>query len=233
VAKYTVDISSYANFRANVFGKGYDVDGAYGYQCVDGISLLLSQLTDKRPSPKGGAAKGYWDNREQFVPLGFTIITDKTKILRGDITIFGNGTYGHVGYADTDYTKDKIAILGENQGGTSGKGTAAYFSVKKYAVANILGGIRFTKWNTGDTNDNDTNKLLESVFDMDISKVSVKHTVADTAYNMRDKPTTQGKKIALIPKKSEVIVLSGTNISADGYVWNVVIYADNIGWCVI
>jgi hypothetical protein len=153
MAKYKIDISSYDNFRAATLGKLYDVDNAYGYQCYDAACLLWTQLNPPRMLKCGttGAARGAWEveaARKENAGDEFDIITDVTKIKRGDIVVFGQGLgyYGHIGFADEDYSGGMLAVYSQNQGGTSGVGPAAAFSVMRWRSAALIGAFRYKKW---------------------------------------------------------------------------------------
>jgi hypothetical protein len=155
--KYTVDISSYDAFRKATFGKLYDVDSAFGHQCWDAAALLWIQLTPPRNLSSGGtgAARGCWEvvsARNINAGTEFELITDVTKIKRGDIIVFGTGLgkYGHIGFTDEDFDPGKsiIATYSQNQGGTAGQGQAAAFSVVSYRTSALIGAFRFKAWQT-------------------------------------------------------------------------------------
>lgn len=150
MAKYKVDISSYDKFRAATIGNWYDVDGVYGAQCVDSAKLLWEQLGRACSTGGTGGAYGCWTAaRTANAGKDFDLITDKTKIKRGDVVVWGEGLckYGHIGFADADYKAgQKLPCYSQNQGGTDGQGAASAFCVKSYATAHILGAFRLKKW---------------------------------------------------------------------------------------
>ena len=153
--KYTVDISSYDTFRKATFGKLYDVDDAFGHQCWDAAALLWIQLTPPRRLSSGGtgSARGCWEvlsARNTNAGAEFELITDVTKIKRGDIIVFGRGLgqHGHIGFADEDYKTPSISTYSQNQGGTNGVGQAAAFSVRAYRSDALIGAFRFKTWQT-------------------------------------------------------------------------------------
>jgi hypothetical protein len=170
VSNIRVDISSYDNFRRATFGKKYDTDGAFGYQCFDAADLLwrnISMLQRNGNSRLGrlrssnGSAHGAWngvirtgENREAITPVnsntynarvGFDLITDVRKIKRGDVIVFGTGLgqHGHIGFADSDWNSSRIDCYSQNQGGSQ---TRAQFSVVSYASRHLIGAFRYREW---------------------------------------------------------------------------------------
>ena len=104
-----------------------------------------------------GAARGIWEEktaRARNAGTEFELITDVTKIKRGDVIVFGSklGSYGHIGYADEDYPTSKsstIACYSQNQGGSNGAGQAAAFCVKRCNKAALIGAFRYKAWAGG------------------------------------------------------------------------------------
>lgn len=152
-AYYNVPINSYDSFRASVIGKGFDVDGAYGYQCWDGAALVWQQL-GRNLQTGNGAASGCWNlKRDVNAGSDFELIWNVNDVRRGDIVVFGAGQYGHIGFADANYNgSGVISLLAQNQGG-SPKGAAggAGFNVVNVNATSFLGAFRLKKWATGDT----------------------------------------------------------------------------------
>lgn len=148
-AVYVVPINTYDAFRSAVIGKGYDLDNAYGYQCWDGCALLWQQL-GKSLITGNGCASGCWNLKREVNKYDqFELITDKTKIKKGDVLVFSAGTYGHIGFADEDYNNASyIKLLGQNQGGTPGATGGATFNVINMSLASFLGGFRYKGWVT-------------------------------------------------------------------------------------
>lgn len=157
-AVFVLDISSYAAFRTQVLGKGYDVDGYYGYQCWDGCALLWQQL-GKSLLTGGDNARGCWTRmRDQNAGTEFGLITDVTKIKRGMVLVFGTGQYGHIGFADEDYHGGNyIRLLGQNQGGTPvGVNGGAGFNVINMSLVTFLGAFVYKPWLSGQQPDTPT-----------------------------------------------------------------------------
>lgn len=144
-----VNVSSYDAFRNEVNGNGYNVDGVYGNQCFDGAAVMLYSATGRKLSTGGtGAARGCWEvasARKFNAGTEFELITDKTKIKRGDMLFFtANSKWGHVGFADEDYNgTNYIKVLGENQ---KGNGNGYPFTVINFSLSTFLGAFRYKEW---------------------------------------------------------------------------------------
>lgn len=160
---YSVPIDTYDRFRNAVIGKGYDIDGAYGYQCWDGCALLWQQL-GKSLVTGNGCASGCWSLKRDFNKNDqFELITNKTQILRGDVLVFSAGQYGHIGFADEDYNNANcIKLLGQNQGGTPvGAAGGAGFNVINMSLASFMGAFRYKGWANNKTAQN-AEKITEN-----------------------------------------------------------------------
>lgn len=164
---YQVDISSYNTFRAAVLsraaqGLGFDLDGAYGYQCWDLGQLLYSQLgrtftTAGRLGQGDSGVYTAWayppakeiNSRAPFAAIPIM------SIKRGDMIIWNKGRYswdstGHNGYADEDYNPNKntIMTLGQNQ--VNASATVGHIPTLNALSTNmILGAFRYTPWQGG------------------------------------------------------------------------------------
>lgn len=144
-----VNVSSYDAFRNVVNGNGYDVDGAYSNQCYDGAAVMLYSATGRKLSTGGtGAARGCWEvasARKFNAGTEFELITDKTKIKRGDMLFWTNNSrWGHVAFADEDYNgSNYLKVLGENQ---KGDGSGYPFTVINMSLSTFLGAFRYKEW---------------------------------------------------------------------------------------
>lgn len=149
-ALYVVAVQTYDAFRNEVLGKGYDIDGAYGYQCWDGTALLWQQL-GRSLMTGNGCASGCWTLKKD-VNAGsqFELITNAKDVRRGDVVVFSTGQYGHIGFADENYNgSGSIKLLGQNQGGSpKGAKGGAGFNVINMSMATFLGAFRFKNWKT-------------------------------------------------------------------------------------
>lgn len=153
----TVDISSYENFKRAVLGNGYDVDGLFGYQCVDMAKLLAGNAGREAPywlsQPDGYAYEG-WTNeasRNYNVADYFTLVYNKADVKKGDLVVISNtisNLYGHIAFADSDWNSSTnfAVLLGQNQ--ENANSTTGYpNTLTSVNVTNFLGAFRFNDWN--------------------------------------------------------------------------------------
>jgi len=144
-----VDVSSYDAFKRAVLGNGYDVDGAYSFQCYDGAAVQLYSTTGRKLSTGGtGAARGCWEvvsARTYNAGSEYDLIGNKTQIKRGDMIVWSMNTrWGHIGFADEDYNgSGYIKVLGQNQ---KGDGSGYPFTVISLSLATFLGAFRYKPW---------------------------------------------------------------------------------------
>lgn len=144
---YPIFIGSYDQFRAQVIGKGFNLDDAYGAQCWDGTALLWQQL-GRTLQTGNGCAYGCWTlKRDANAGSNFELITNKANVKRGDVVVFQGGQYGHIGFADENYQGGTyIKLLGQNQGGAAYPGGGSAFNVINMSMAGFLGAFRFKGW---------------------------------------------------------------------------------------
>ena len=159
----SVPHSSYDEFRNAVNGRGFDLDGMFGYQCWDVVDLLYQQsdvgqylYTANNVGQGEGTAKSCWLNDTARGLNGsghFSIITDKTKIKKGDIIVFNTyqgwyGSAGHIGFADEDYNgTEYINILSQNFGAGSNPDTGKPFNIAQALLGSaFLGVFRYDGW---------------------------------------------------------------------------------------
>lgn len=153
-----VDISSYDRFRATTIGRGFDVDGAYGYQCVD-LAMVLWGLTGHFPYPyisTGGTgyAYGIWYANIVNAGTDFDLIYRIEDVKRGDLVILDRGRFtgdvsGHDGYADEDYDgSGYMWLLGQNQENPNPY-TGHVTTRNRMSVAKFMGAFRYKAWGGG------------------------------------------------------------------------------------
>lgn len=115
-----VDISTPQAFINATLGGCYDIDGYYNEQCWDYAALFFLNYTGHTfytcgtGAAKGAIADGCW---QKNAGTEFTMIWDATQVRAGDIVVFNNGTYGHVGMASGSYNNGYVTLAGQNQGG--------------------------------------------------------------------------------------------------------------------
>jgi len=154
MAHYTGYISvphaTYQQWRNATLGNGYNVDYAFGEQCWDYCALLYRQYgLTLITKAGGGSAKDCWNvSRWANSKPPFTSHTGKTNIRRGDILVFGAGTWGHIGFADENYNPshpNQIWLLGQNQ---VGNGSGYPVTRALWSLNGFLGIFRNSNWQT-------------------------------------------------------------------------------------
>lgn len=130
-------------FRDSTLGKCIDLDGKWGSQCVDLANAFWKEYTNRWISTcNTGMARGIWDCREQNAGVEFKLVFDANDIQTGDWIIFDGGTYGHVGMALGDAHDGYVALLGENQGGTSCAGGGSATNIINMSLKTFRGAFR-------------------------------------------------------------------------------------------
>lgn len=130
-------------FRDATLGKCIDLDGKWGSQCVDLANAFWKEYTNRWISTCGtGMARGIWDCKEQNAGVEFKLIYDAKDLQTGDWIIFDGGTYGHVGMALGNENNGYIALLGENQGGTSCVGGGSATNIINMSLKTFRGAFR-------------------------------------------------------------------------------------------
>lgn len=159
----SVGYNTYNEWETNTNGNGYDVDGYYGCQCWDFISLFYYNIGFPTGYPILTNSNMYtmWNNRLQNIAYNgttyFDLITNVNDIKQGDIIVFnytGSNPYGHAGFATIDYsnwTPDpnqpyEFPILSENNGGTPDPQGGAYVNIHGYDIRLFLGAFRYKGW---------------------------------------------------------------------------------------
>lgn len=114
--------NSYNNFKNQVLGKGFDIDGAYGNQCWDGFAKYMQYLGyPVYHCTQSGYVKDIWNLRKRSGILNYT---KEVEVMQaGDIAIFGEypvTPYSHIAIFDHDIDGKNGVFLGENQGAPNG-----------------------------------------------------------------------------------------------------------------
>lgn len=151
-----VNIISYDDFKNEVLGNWYDVDGVFGAQCVDAAKLLAGNAGRPSPywksDPDGYAEEGWTvlSNREYNAGDLFDLVYNRADVRRGDLIVIGESVIsytGHVAFADTDWNGSTYSanLLGQNQVNPNYT-TGHEFTVTTLNVTNFLGAFRFRAW---------------------------------------------------------------------------------------
>lgn len=149
-----LNITSPTTVYDSVINQCIDFDGAYGSQCYDLFAYFHWVYTGRWLSTNGtGAAYGIWDARAYNNPInpetGLTYyeeISDTHSLRPGDIAVFHNGFWGHVGIVLGYYNNGYIALLGTNQGGPACAGGGSVATVINMSLASFSGAFRPRIW---------------------------------------------------------------------------------------
>lgn len=115
-----VDTSTPSAFINATLGGCYNIDGYYDEQCWDYAALFFLNYaghtfyTCGSGAAKGAIVDGCW---QKNAGNEFTMIWDARQLQAGDIVVFNNGQFGHVGFATGSYNNGYITLAGQNQGG--------------------------------------------------------------------------------------------------------------------
>ena len=107
-------------FAEYTIGNCYNTDGSFDEQCWDYGDLFWQNYAGRRLSTCGsGAAKGTIVDGCWQINAGddFEMVWDAKDLQYGDIAVFDNGTWGHLGFVVGAYNNGYIALQGQNQGG--------------------------------------------------------------------------------------------------------------------
>lgn len=144
-AAFDVDISSPTAFRLSTFGRCIDTDGYYGAQCWDLTNAFWWAYVNRSLDTCGtGAAKGTIANGCWQKNAGgeFTMIWDPTQLQAGDIVVFNNGQWGHIGMAMGTYNNGYVTLLGQNQGGGYCNGGGSATNIVNISLKSFAGAFR-------------------------------------------------------------------------------------------
>lgn len=137
------DTSSPQAYKEATYGKCIDVDGHYGSQCFDLANDFWQNYAGRWLSSCGtGAAKGTLNCWEQNAGSDFEMVWEAKDLQAGDWAVFTNGVYGHIGMALGGYNNGYIALLGENQGGSSCSGGGSSTNIINISLKNFGGAFR-------------------------------------------------------------------------------------------
>lgn len=124
-------MSKYTDFKAQVLGKGFDLDGAYGAQCFDGYAQYCKFLgVPYANCTTSGYVKDIWNNRHSNGILNY--FDEVTEMEPGDIAVFKEAPatpYSHIAIFDSDIDGVNGRFLGQNQGGAAYPGGGAVFNI--------------------------------------------------------------------------------------------------------
>ena len=130
-------------FKDATLGLCIDADDKYGSQCVDISAVYWKEYTNRWITTCGtGTARGIWNCKEENAGTEFDLITDINELQAGDWIVFDTGIYGHIGMALGSNNNGYIALLGENQGGTSCSGGGSATNIINISLKTFKGAFR-------------------------------------------------------------------------------------------
>lgn len=130
-------------FKDATLGMCIDMDGHWGAQCVDLANVFWKEYANRWITTcDTGMARGIWDCKEQNAGDEFKLIYNADELQTGDWIIFDGGQYGHVGMALGSVNNGYIALLGENQGGTSCAGGGSATNIINISLKTFKGAFR-------------------------------------------------------------------------------------------
>lgn len=148
-------------FRDAALGKCEDTDLHYGGQCWDLIDSFYQNELGRRFSTCGtGAAKGTIKDGCWQINAGddFEMVWNPEELQVGDIVVFTNGQFGHVGMAMGNFNNGYITLLGQNQGGIQCSGGGAQANIINISTKNFGGAFRLKRWHKTETPEVDLNQ---------------------------------------------------------------------------
>lgn len=157
----TIPHDTYNQWRNAVNGNFYDADNVYNYQCMDLVMEFWWNVgfPQAYPHTSTGNADGVWSKRFENVAYNgteyFDLITRVEDIKHGDIICYSSSPYGHIGFADINYsawTPDpdhpyEFPILSQNNGGTPDPSGTSAVNVAGYDIRLFQGAFRYKPWN--------------------------------------------------------------------------------------
>lgn len=173
-------------FIKATIGKRYDVDSWPKYQpfqCWDyGDYFWVNQVGRAlitKPGGNGSARDCWIVSRKINAGNNFELITDKTKLKKGDWVIFNAGGDGHIGIVKS-VVKVGVSVMlqGQNQGST-------YVNVINHSLFDFLGAFRLKAWHKTEQKPNVAEGLPKSVKIGDKVKTSLSHDVYGTKLNLK------------------------------------------------
>ena len=169
MAKYygyvVIPHDTYLAWKNATLNNGYDVDSAYGCQCWDFAAEFWYNVGFPQGYPHITQSSAYtmWQLREENASYNgttyFDLIYNLDDVKQGDVMVFNQfsaNPYGHVGFADEDYStwysnnpgSYEFPILSENNQGIPDPAGGAYVNVHGYDTRLFLGAFRYKAWHT-------------------------------------------------------------------------------------
>lgn len=117
------NMTNYNEFKNQVLGKGFDIDGSFGNQCWDGYAKYCQYLgVPYANCTVTGYAHDIWEQRQTNGTLNH--FDEASSMQSGDIVVFkvvsGWTPYSHIAIFDSDAGGGYGWFLGQNQGAAGG-----------------------------------------------------------------------------------------------------------------
>ena len=139
------DFSSFDNFISSTLGQAIG-----NGECWDYINLLWNHLggiyytyPPSDPSATNHGVKWGWINTEARSANTITHLTqipNLSDVKRGDVVVYSAGTYGHAGFAQTDYTGGEYLEL------YSQNFNHRYVTLDNNNMSTFVGAWRYDAW---------------------------------------------------------------------------------------
>lgn len=218
---------TYADFKQSVYGRAFNIDGAYGAQCWDGYAKYCKYLGYTYANcTTTGYVKDIWNNRRTNGMLNN--FTEVTLMQPGDIAVFkevaGVTPYSHIAIFDHDEGGGYGWFLGQNQGGANGA-----FNLCKLPYSATFDTAFRPKCFIQNTQTSAPAQTAASDILNSIPSDFVKENATfypNTTIKIRKAPSLKGQDTGLVYKSGMSVRYDGY-VRREGYVWISWISASN------
>ncbi len=150
------------NFIKETIGKGYDIDKAYGIQCVDGFKKFTQDAYNESNFTCGnGWAYGLWTCYGKNGVEKYYNKHPFSEARKGDWIIWNKGSKqapnSHVGMFIEKVGNDKVKVYGQNQAGIK------EFNYCTVSIDGILGVLRLKINENTEYHKGDSSNVIEKV----------------------------------------------------------------------
>lgn len=213
------------NFRDEVIGKRFDIDGQFGSQCWDGYAYYMTKLGYPYANcTTSGFVIDIWNNRNNNGMLKNCSVV--TIMQQGDIVVFNRAPstpYSHIAIFMKDNKNGSGVFLGQNQGGINGA-----FNETTLPYANIAGSFRPNVFSTLYAKPTYVEPSLTvlNVIPGDFRYEKAIFTCSVDKLNIRRAPSLKGLLTGDYYQKGMAVNYDGY-VRREGYVWISWIGKDN------
>lgn len=213
-------MTSYQEFYNTHIGRGYDVDGWYGWQCWDGYAEYCRYLgVAFAYCTTSNYVKDIWNNRHNNGMLNN--FTEVETMQPGDVAVFFEHSAtpsSHIAIFHSDAGGGYGWFFGQNQGGTRGPNGGMAFDLCKLPYAATFK-TAFRPKTLATTTKTTTKTTQTSTPTPGVSWVSESATMTThyAIYARTNGPSTSNPSPYLFPAGSKIKYDAYTH--ANGYVW--------------